>query len=611
MQLSFGSFSRFVQLIVLMAFFSEFSVFSQRTIEINIEEHHQLIHGFGASDAWNTNYVGRYWSLAVRNDIARKLFSQNYNASGSPEGIGLSRWRFNVGAGSAEQGTESNIDMEERRVECFLNEDGTYNWNKQIGQQWFLQQARNYGVEHLVAFLNSPPRFYTKNGRTNSNNTNRWGPTNLKDDHYQQFADFMVAVLKYFDEQDLSFSQISPVNEPQYEWNSGQEGCPWNNADVKLLATHLNDAIVREGLDTKILLSEAASYDYMHQVSGDPNKSDLIWKFFNPSRPEYLGNLSQLMPGLAGHSYFTDSSDERIREARANILRESREQGGIELYQTEYNLLSRHFSDKYTNTLFLAKMIHADLTIANMSIWDYWTAMERERWSQLNRFYLVRLRPSGGDYGSLTAGGSVIYDKNLWALGNYSFFIRPGYRRVTMTGADELSGLMSSAYLAPDSSRLVMVYVNWGESAEQVHHQFIGLPEGKHIRTIKPYITNAANNLSLKADFKPEETYTVAARSIVTLVAELETVQTAIELVNTDQFVIMFDQAGRTIRVVGHVANTAPYSITDMQGKQLAQGVLANKESQTIDVQYLETGWYVFHTPGLTERFMITNSRSW
>jgi hypothetical protein len=103
------------------------------------------------------------------------------NSNGNPEGIGLSRWRFNIGAGIAEQGNTSNIDLPERRVECFINQDSTYNWNKQTGQQWFLNQAKTYGVEQLVGFVNSPPRFYTKNGRTNSDNANIYISTILKD----------------------------------------------------------------------------------------------------------------------------------------------------------------------------------------------------------------------------------------------------------------------------------------------------------------------------------------------------------------------------------------------------------------------------------------------
>lgn len=104
---------------------------------------YQTIHGFGSSDAWNAEYVGKYWSTNVKDDVAKKLFSKTVDVNGNPQGIGLSRWRFNIGGGSAEQ-ADATIGAEERRVECFLNEDGTYNWNKQFGQQWFLNQAKTF-----------------------------------------------------------------------------------------------------------------------------------------------------------------------------------------------------------------------------------------------------------------------------------------------------------------------------------------------------------------------------------------------------------------------------------------------------------------------------------
>ena len=123
----------------------------------------QSIDGFGASDAWRVQFVGANWPLEKRNAMADLLFSQKLKEDGSPEGIGLSLWRFNIGAGSAEQGLASDIGNSWRRSQCFLNEDGTYDWTKQAGQQWFLRAAEKRGVESFLGFVNSPPVHYTKN----------------------------------------------------------------------------------------------------------------------------------------------------------------------------------------------------------------------------------------------------------------------------------------------------------------------------------------------------------------------------------------------------------------------------------------------------------------
>lgn len=68
----------------------------------------QTMDYFGASDAWSMQFIG-LWPQEKRERIADWLFSTENDADGKPKGIGLSLWRFNVGAGSAEQGEASQI----------------------------------------------------------------------------------------------------------------------------------------------------------------------------------------------------------------------------------------------------------------------------------------------------------------------------------------------------------------------------------------------------------------------------------------------------------------------------------------------------------------------
>ena len=80
--------------------------------------------------------IGRHW-LNSRDGIAQLLFSKEMK-DGQPLGIGLSMWRTNLGAGSWEQGLDSNIGVENgqdgynyyRRAESYLNDDLTYDWSR-------------------------------------------------------------------------------------------------------------------------------------------------------------------------------------------------------------------------------------------------------------------------------------------------------------------------------------------------------------------------------------------------------------------------------------------------------------------------------------------------
>src|SRR4051794_4025905 len=77
-------------------------------VTVNEARVYQTIENFGASDAWGCQFVGE-WPLEKKQQIADLLFSTS-------KGIGLSIWRMNLGAGSAEQGDSSGIKDKWRRA---------------------------------------------------------------------------------------------------------------------------------------------------------------------------------------------------------------------------------------------------------------------------------------------------------------------------------------------------------------------------------------------------------------------------------------------------------------------------------------------------------------
>ena len=120
--------------------------------QIEVDKPLQTMDYFGASDAWSMQFIG-LWPQEKQNQIADWLFSMENDENGKPKGIGLSLWRFNVGAGSTEQGEASQIASPWMRTECFLQADGTYDWNKQQGQRNFLKLAKERGVTKFLASL--------------------------------------------------------------------------------------------------------------------------------------------------------------------------------------------------------------------------------------------------------------------------------------------------------------------------------------------------------------------------------------------------------------------------------------------------------------------------
>lgn len=499
--------------------------FSQTTVQIDPSKTYQTIDGFAASDCWNGNYVGKFWSDDVKEQISKYLFSRDFSYNGSPEGIGLSMWRINLGAGTMEQGDESDIGDISRRAECFLNPDGNYDWTKQAGQQYFMRKAKEYGCENFVAFSNSPLVIYTRNGKGYANGD---GNSNLQADKYDDFAEYLADVAKHFESEGLPFSYISPLNEPQYPWDSpSQEGSPWQTSEIKNLVVELNRAISEKQVNTKILIPEAGSWPYLYGSSG--RASDQIYQFFDPRSDHYIGDLSAVAPVAAAHSYWTHYNNDVLQETRYNAKTYARKYD-LKTYQTEWSLLSDAVglpdSATYMDiALFMAKIIHSDLAYAEVSSWSFWTSMDLERWGHANRFLLLALEPGGNSYTPITVPGVVRDRATLWALGNYSFFIRPGYKRIKLTGADDPDGLMGTAYLSPDSAAIVAVYVNMAYGTQPVTTEFQNMTYTPVSN--KRYITSATYNLrkygsSASDIYDPGKSLTIPARSVMTVVYELD-----------------------------------------------------------------------------------------
>ena len=534
------------------------------SVSIDTSKCYQTIQDFGASDCWTTEFIGDYYSTTQKAKAAKWLFSQQMDKNGNPEGIGLSCWRVNIGAGSATQGEDSNIAEEIHRTECFLNQDGTYDWTRQDGQQWFMQKAKEYGVEHFLFFSNSPPIYYTKNGKANANNQNI--TCNLKTTCYDDFAEFLATVTKHFVDEGYNVTYIDPANEPQYDWKSGQEGSPWENSDITKLARQLDKSITSRGLDTKILIPEAGSLTCLYAgTSARGNKQiEAFWKRTNSST--YIGNLKSLAPVASAHSYWSVSSDELLREVREKARNEAAKYG-VQVMQTEWSMLddppstSAGFPASYAEAskmsiaLFMGKLIQCDLTIGNMVGWSYWTAFSQEKWGHKNRFHLIRVNTKGDtgeeSTGDLKQGGTLTADKNLWVLGNFSRFIRPGYKRIELESSPsgETEGgrlLLGSAWLSPDENEVVTVLVNLSHARRKVDLSMVS-GEASEVRT---YVTDRSRDLKLDTSLQDLRNLELPARSVVTVVIGLEdatSIKTTDSRQQTTDKDAWFDLSGRKI----------------------------------------------------------------
>jgi O-glycosyl hydrolase len=507
-----------------------------RQISIDPSITYQRIDNFTASDAWSGNFVGQYWDTATKEQIAKWLFSQHFDASGNPEGIGLSMWRVNLGAGTLEQDS-ADIMPYQRRAESFLSKDGlSYDWGKCIGHQYFMQKAVESGCNKFLLFSNSPLVQYTKNGKGWSSSDHE---ANIRVDCYRKFAGYLGDIVQYFTkEKAWNIAYISPVNEPQVKWNSPkQEGSPWKSSEMKKIYSELDKALSeRELHNTKILVGESGELRYLYDTSkeleerfpdGDaPDRQ--ISRFFDPNSPDYLGNLKSVAKIIAGHDYGSHKTNNALIETREKVKAET-EKYGISFHQSEWCMLPglKQPMDGFTPewvpgnysgiqpALLLGRLVYGDLVHAGTKAWGYWKGMEVN-----GNHALISLFPPDGD---LLKGGVASSNKMLWALGNYSFFIRPGYSRIELLGADDPETLIASAFMSPDQSRIVIVYVNSSFDTISVSLSFLKEFD-KKIKKVLAYRTDQRSdltNMHVSQVFSPKEGFVVPPRSLITMVFDL------------------------------------------------------------------------------------------
>lgn len=525
-------------------------------LTIDISEKHQTIQNFGASDAWNTERIGKYWPEAKKEKLAELLFSREKDAEGNPKGIGLSAWRFNIGAGTSEQGSASRISVESRRTEGFLNADGTtYNWNKQQGQQWFLRKAVNqYNIHHVIGWQNSPPVAFTQNNLGFREYNAPWA-TILKQEHFDDYARFLGYVVEHFKNEGIHFDYISPVNEPQWGWapssNGGtvtQEGTPWTNQEIYDVVDAIDAEFSTRSIKSKIFITEAGAISRM--VGGSGHADNQLNKFWNKNSSLSLLDKPSFSNIVSYHSYFQDSGSELISD-RADLFNKSQLlEAKPELWQTEYSLLgdgyrygypSSHSLSEMESALSLAKVIIADLNISNTTAWQWWTTFEKGKHDGETRFCLIEAFTKSDN-----SDGDYHLNKLFYSFGNFSHFIRPGMTRIgysrsdNLTATQETTDVMFSAYINAEENKLVLIAANFTNNARKTS-VLLENASGKVLSNQSLFLTDEFSNLTKQKIDLSSGKLIVPAHSVITYTADLTIGTSNSEQIKESNFKAWFD----------------------------------------------------------------------
>ncbi len=441
-------------------------------IRLNPAERHQEMEGFGTSGCWWSQDVGT-WDVSVRDQVSDWLFDKE-------KGIGLTQYRFNAGGGGLNEARDPW-----RRVETFETAPGVYDWSKDAGSVDMMRRAVARGVKDVLIFANSPPGRMLKNGRTTGDDK---GDPNLLPGMEDEFARYLVDIADHFKSEGIPVGYISPVNEPQWNWKleNGQEGCHYEPEGVVEVGRALMKELKARNSDIRAsLIDSGKMWDARYTV-------DLYGKLAKD--PDFAGQL----PHFSVHAYWTNEEDKRMLAAAIR-------QSGVKLplWQSEWCQMEGGTDFGMGPALVLARCVQEDLTILDCTAWQTWIAVTCYDYKD----GLVHVDK---------ASRSATDMKRLWALGNWSRFVRPGYVRIAAESPDK--NLLVSAWLSQESDEVVLVAVN--EGTEAITAEVAGMRECAGLSAdpvMTAWETSETFNLT-KVSEGPAGAYGFPARSVTTLV---------------------------------------------------------------------------------------------
>ncbi len=394
-----------------------------------------VFEGWGTSLCWWANRVG--YSDSLSQQAADLFFGE--------DGLRLNIMRYNIGGG--DDPTHTHITRTDSDVPGWLVWDKdaneyVYDYDADAGQLNVLARCvEAAGDEAIVeVFSNSPPYFMTVSGCSSGGfDPNR---NNLKDESYEDFAEYLVHVTNYIQtELGIEVTSLSPMNEPNTNfWGANsykQEGCHFDagEAQSKIIEA-VDDALFRYGI-TNVMIA----------ASDETSTSKQIDEYF-----AYSDAARNALGRINTHTY--DST--RIKE-----MGQLAKDEGFLLWMSEVD------GDGYMGSnpgemgagLWLGSKIISDINALMPSAWVLWQVIDKHVCEEgyKGRQDSGMIDVNQGFWGTAVAdhdNDDIILTQKYYTFGQFTRYIRPGYTLINCANNDVLA-----AY-DKEGKKLVLVAVN-------------------------------------------------------------------------------------------------------------------------------------------------------
>ncbi|MGW3644765.1 glycoside hydrolase family 30 protein [Streptomyces sp. NPDC000878] len=340
------------------------------------------------------------------------------------------------------------------------------------GQVWLAKQARAYGVSRFYADAWTAPGYMKTNG-TNANGGTLCGlsgATCASGDWRTPYANFLVQYARFYAQEGVGVTDLGFTNEP--DWTATYDSMRLTPAQAVEFTKVFGPIANAAGY--KVACCDSLGWNQQKNYS---------------SAIEADATARALVTTHTGHTYASAVTGPLPTQKRSWMSE----------WSPDGTTWNENWDDGSGYDGFtVASAVHDALTLGNTSGYVYWYGAS-----------------TGATRGLIQMeGDSYRVSKRLWAIANYSRFIRPGATRVAATTPD--TNLRLSAFRNTDGT-LTVVVLNASSGAQQVSYslQNTGITTG----TATPYLTNGSNSMAQQ----PAVTVgggslaaTVPARSLVT-----------------------------------------------------------------------------------------------
>ncbi len=527
---------------------------SRTDISIDPAIKNQIIEGWGGSLCWWANIVGKYSDARIKYICDWIVDPVN--------GLNMNIFRFNIGGG--DDPTHKHMRSDGGDMPGYkASLTAPYDWSQDSAQRKVLKQLiasriAKAGVNdfQLVAFSNSPPYWMTRSGC--SAGSTEGNVTNLKSDMYDDFADYLTEVVKYYhDNLGITFDYIEPFNEPDGTWwkaLGNQEGCYFSESDQM--------AVIRE-LYAKMQAKNMLGYSQI--TANDANSLDAGYNALNTYKN--AGDIMSKLKLVSVHSYGGSQRSGIAAVAKAyNLKLWQSESGPINITGTDESII-----------MIMADRIVTDVRDLRCTAWADWQLVgsgTSPLWALI-----------GGQYDMMNAPFSKL--ASYYIRAQFSRYIKTGYTIIDNSSPNSLTAL------SPDGKELVVV-VNNKETYTQKFKidlsKFTGIGRVTQIRTRALASLGVKNSVSYLTVTGNSFNYDALSESTATFVIPINQA-TAVDEIKTDNLDFKVYYSDGNLHVDSNEIGTCDVSVYNTIG-QCVQS-FKNVSSKSILKTNILTGVFI------------------